>query len=118
MSLSQWVNSFAALGCSSVLIDALFRYRPMQVPDGRYAWVEAEPHEEGVTEHPHRILIRPTCAQPFLVIWHPDDLFLQTMRRSRFALRSIDPPSCVREAGAILDTLVHQLQRRPLHLVG
>ena len=116
MTLAHWVQQFAALGCSSVLIDAWFRYRPLRTEDGRFAWIEAEPHEEGVTEKPHRILIRPGNVEPFLVIWTPDDAFLASMRRSRFRLRSTDPAHP--EAWVALDTLVRQLQERPLSLVG
>ena len=117
MTPPHWVAQFAALGCTSVLIDAWLRYRPFRTEDGRFSWIEAEPHEEGVTEKPHRIVIRPAAEEPFLVIWHPDEMFLQTMRRSRFAMRSIDPPHLLPESEAVLARLVRRLQDRPLRLM-
>lgn len=117
MTLTQWVKQFSALGCSSVLIDAWLRYKPFP-HEGRFAWIEAEPHEEGITERPHRILIRPGAVEPFLVIWHPDETFLHSLRRSRFEVRSVEPTCHLLDSRLALARLVQLLQERPLQMIG
>lgn len=115
---AHWVHAFQALGCTSVLVNCWFRYRPFPMEDGRYAWVEAEGDEDGVTEKPHQILIRPGAVDPFLVIWRPDETFLHTLRRSRFQLHSADPVDQMEASRVTLERLVRRLQARPLKLMA